>query len=94
MGPIFPFALIPFREDRSIEHSISLVYNYLLYLTLFISFFFLLGIIFLKCFENIHFREDEIDQRVSESRLISEDNGSLLESNSEPLFDLENRCRL
>lgn len=91
LGPIFPYALIPFKENRSMENSISLVYNYLLYLTIFISFFFLLGIVFLKCFENVYFREDEIGQRISESRLISEDN-NIISSKSQEFFDLGPKC--
>lgn len=72
-GPIFPYLLVPFEEDRPFEESKNLVFNYFVYLTIFISFFFVIGAVFLKCFDNVDFKEEDIDNRVSGSRLIDED---------------------
>ena len=84
VGPIIPFLLIPFSKDRSLEESKNLIINYLIYMTIFIVFFFILGMVFLKCFDNIQFREDEIPNRLS-SQFIEDDETS----ESENIFDLD-----
>jgi hypothetical protein len=89
-GPIFPYLLVPFEEGRPFQQSRNLVSDYFIYMTIFITFFFVLGILFLKCFDNVYFKEEEISNRVSESRLIREtliehskkDSNSLIDSKS------------
>ena len=83
-GPILPFVLVPFSLKRSIEESKKLIDNYFIYMTVFITFFFILGMIFLKCFDNIDFREDEIDNRLSSQFIENDDDDEF-----ETIFDLE-----